>query len=588
MIALNVLQYRAFCVKCQGQITGEKGYVMDMNIPTYIGESSRPARERISEHLRYVHNWNRESVILYHWMECHGTEVQCPQFKFELIGTYNDPLRRQLTEAIQISKQATLNSKYEFGVNEIFSLQCASSAKEKENQYKKELHQRQCDRIKLENFIEVMSKVQHTNSILSRSNKRTAKQHENNSKRLRTMETSTPKNMGQFRDNKIIPDESTPTSPITTSSSALVEEGDSEEGCPQRIHTNLSDKLELNKLTPTKLVSESAEDRRLFGGARDLSRAKMKSTSLPNLSWDNVENCLFFQYPTRNKLHILRPRTTSLGSSGDVDITEWSNKDFSSNNNIEREQESEQTGQRVKHETMPGNRAEQGLMTSGGRMNVIENTQASTHTPSRLQLRNEILDGSPILRSAKRPLRLSPSTPVGLARKHQLCRQGQNISTITMDEDIEMFDLEAQDLEKDETRELSDSMVYNKAEIPRGRTLIKGLRRRNTSLVNESESAVNKAGTSACAQGPEHNLKEANAQGIKSVIGSTQGKFKGKSIKQMKQLCRKSPRNYKSTRKKREKKNAPVDKKQSLINQYFSTDPNKIFVGLNSDDISGP
>ena len=51
-----------------------------------------------------------------------------------------------------------------------------------------------------------------------------------------------------------------------------------------------------------------------------------------------------------------------------------------------------------------------------------------------------------------------------------------------MDEDIEMFDLEAQDLEKDETRELSDSMVYNKAEIPRGRTLIKGLRRKHSKV----------------------------------------------------------------------------------------------------------
>ena len=62
----------------------------------------------------------------------------------------------------------------------------------------------------------------------------------------------------------------------------------------------------------------------------------------------------------------------------------------------------------------------------------------------------------------------------------------------------------------------------------------------------------------------------------------------------MKQLCRKSPKNYKSTRKKREKKNAPVekmvtiDKKQPLKNQYFNADPNRIFVGLNSDDISGP
>ena len=47
-------------------------------------------------------------------------------------------------------------------------------------------------------------------------------------------------------------------------------------------------------------------------------------------------------------------------------------------------------------------------------------------------------------------------------------------------------------------------------------------------------------------------------------------------------------------RKKREKKYGPVekmvtiDKKQPLINQYFNADPNRIFVGLNSGDHSGP
>ena len=62
----------------------------------------------------------------------------------------------------------------------------------------------------------------------------------------------------------------------------------------------------------------------------------------------------------------------------------------------------------------------------------------------------------------------------------------------------------------------------------------------------------------------------------------------------MKQVCRMSPKNYKSTRNKREKNYGPVekmvtiDKKQPLINQYFNADPNRIFVGLNSGDHSGP
>ena len=73
--------YRAYCVDCQINITGDKGYVIDSNIPTYIGESSRPARERISEHVKYLKNWNKDSVIIYHWMENHGTEVFSPKFQ---------------------------------------------------------------------------------------------------------------------------------------------------------------------------------------------------------------------------------------------------------------------------------------------------------------------------------------------------------------------------------------------------------------------------------------------------------------------------------------------------------------------------
>ena len=52
---------------------------------------------------------------------------------------------------------------------------------------------------------------------------------------------------------------------------------------------------------------------------------------------------------------------------------------------------------------------------------------------------NGILGDSPLLRSAKRALRLSPTTPVGLARKLQLCDQVQSVEQITFEE--EDFDL---------------------------------------------------------------------------------------------------------------------------------------------------
>ena len=111
--------YRIFCVDCQRLITGDKGYIEGQNIPTYIGESSRPIRERISEHVNYFRNWRSESIMIQHWMQSHGTELKCPEFKFELVGSFSDPLRRQLSEAIHINEFGTLNNKHEFGVNEL-------------------------------------------------------------------------------------------------------------------------------------------------------------------------------------------------------------------------------------------------------------------------------------------------------------------------------------------------------------------------------------------------------------------------------------------------------------------------------------
>ena len=58
--------------------------------------------------------------------------------------------------------------------------------------------------------------------------------------------------------------------------------------------------MDKNRITPVKILSESVEEKNLAGGASDLSRAAKRSNSMPNLSWDNVDNCLFKKYPTRN------------------------------------------------------------------------------------------------------------------------------------------------------------------------------------------------------------------------------------------------------------------------------------------------
>ena len=142
--------YRAYCVDCQMKIVGHStSYVSGMNVPTYVGESSRPVRERAYEHLVSRTTWKENSMMLYHWMDCHGTDTMGPTFKFEVIGAYADPLRRQLTEAIMILDQGTLNSKCEFGLNELCRLESVSTGREQEEIVRAELAERHSDKLKL-------------------------------------------------------------------------------------------------------------------------------------------------------------------------------------------------------------------------------------------------------------------------------------------------------------------------------------------------------------------------------------------------------------------------------------------------------
>ena len=201
-----------------------------MNIPSYIGETSRPARERISEHI--MRAWSKKSVILQHWMEHHGTEVVSPQFKFELIGAYNDPLRRQLTEALQIVEQGTINSIQEFGVNELFQLQCTTSSLEQDTPLRVELEKRQCNRVKLQSFIDVISNILTCNTRkrmvpVSRLNKRLSEDIQSIHKRCKMMNTSTLKNMGSYRNTKLIPDDSSPVDVINLENETGMTEGSS-------------------------------------------------------------------------------------------------------------------------------------------------------------------------------------------------------------------------------------------------------------------------------------------------------------------------------------------------------------------------
>ena len=62
--------YSATCTKCEAEVS------IIGNNHVYVGETSRPWRERIREHLNNASNWMPKSFILDHWMCSHSTETE--------------------------------------------------------------------------------------------------------------------------------------------------------------------------------------------------------------------------------------------------------------------------------------------------------------------------------------------------------------------------------------------------------------------------------------------------------------------------------------------------------------------------------
>ena len=236
-----------------------------------------------------------------------------------------------------------------------------------------------------------------------------------------------------------------------------------------------------------------------------------------------------------------------------------------------------------------------------------------TETPTQGPVGNGILGASPLLRSAKRALRLSPTTPVGLARKLQLCNQGQSIEQITFEEDVEMINLDHQ-------REDSDliSIGYTqKQDQKSNKKIIRGMRRRLGCDVNMSngsaeidgsghmsngnagsaDSAVNMSNGSADIDGSGHMsngsagstgssgfLNNNGGAQMDRCVGSIHGGKNAKKTESINQAQKdKKYRKHKAKTKKRKEfdREPNIDPRQTLMNQYFVPEPktNEIFVG---------
>ena len=227
--ATEGIVYRVYCESCKRSQQSQ-----DKLLPTYVGESSRPWRERTFEHMNGINLLKTDSVFVQHWMEVHGTQTTCPKFKFKIVQSYPDALRHQICEALYIMKEGTLNRKQEFISNEICSLEPVIHSKDLEADWREESIRRKRCKEDMNKFCAVMNEVKKSavqnkknkacpnkatpspecdfkvlNKLLDvdehdfecyRFTKSSKRELESNSystprKRLRAMETSTPKTL---------------------------------------------------------------------------------------------------------------------------------------------------------------------------------------------------------------------------------------------------------------------------------------------------------------------------------------------------------------------------------------------------------
>ena len=152
--------YRAKCLGCKESSQG-----------VYIGETSCQFGTRISEHINNVCKWRKESFILDHWMNQHGSDVDPPLFKFEIISRHKDALSRQLSKALHIRKQGNLNKKQEFSINELIRVQSSKYSWDRDKESRIALEEEKDQASRMSNFISVMSSVHSIDTPNTRDKK---------------------------------------------------------------------------------------------------------------------------------------------------------------------------------------------------------------------------------------------------------------------------------------------------------------------------------------------------------------------------------------------------------------------------------
>ena len=407
--------YRGTCKQCKVDSFSTDGCGGSNILPVYIGETSRPWRERIKEHMSNAENLKSNSVIVHHWAERHGLQTTCPEFEFEIISQYKDPLRRQICEAIHIADQGTLNRKSEFNVNELCRLESNRHWRDLEKEVSQEVESKNVFNSKIKNFIDVMHKVRdYINSETDSNITSRLKRHHSErveakvSKRAKIMDCSTPTSFTAYRAKIEIPDETSPIGVYNNQDLTQEEESVSVEKL-NRSPTNASNEFAASRITPLKLESSSLEEKKLLTTTNNWSRAAVhcgiikKTRSLPDLHVSLRSNTFarFQKYSTvvMGKENVIK-RSLSLdifkkevGGSFDAYASVWSNDtDFGGDGSNDKE------GVVVEVVTRKISAIQLG---AGVDPKVLEEP------------------ATPLGPAGKRMLKVSPDTPVGFARKYR-------------------------------------------------------------------------------------------------------------------------------------------------------------------------
>ena len=123
------------------------------NEVSYVGETSRPFRERVWEHNQNLKNGSPKSFIISHWMDTHSHTMEAPQFEWKVIDAYTDALRRQLGEGLHILESGALNKKLEFNHNLICRMEVTTSNRASDTDLQHELSKPKTSSKRLSKFI---------------------------------------------------------------------------------------------------------------------------------------------------------------------------------------------------------------------------------------------------------------------------------------------------------------------------------------------------------------------------------------------------------------------------------------------------